>query len=156
MKPRQRVLLAERERKRSTHRYAGKQAAAPQDRKGMMKMTGDPAELRARQEAVCARYGLPVVEPDDMVAVAMSTLGKAPVYGTRIVLSEGHNVSWFFHCGEYSDAADFYQPLHAAHLSTHLPLVLPYLMLPAGARFIIDDTGYEDIWMDLSDNAVPR
>lgn len=115
-------------------------------------MTDDPVAMRERQETVCARYGLRAAEPEDMVAVAMSTLGKAPVYGTRVTLSEGRNVSWFFHCGEYSDADDFYQPLHVAHLSTFLPLVLPYLMLPAGARFIIDDTGYEDIWMDLPDN----
>ncbi|MET3218139.1 UNVERIFIED_ORG: hypothetical protein ABIC48_005929 [Burkholderia territorii] len=65
----------------------------------------------------------------------MSTLGRMPVYGTRIALSEGDNVGWFFHCGEYPDAADFYQPLHATHLSTYLPSVLPYLRLPAGARF---------------------
>ncbi|WP_241011464.1 hypothetical protein [Burkholderia sp. Ac-20392] len=122
----------------------------------MTNMTDDPAGLRARQEAICARYNLPVVEPEDMVAVAMSTLGNAPVYGTRITLSEGQNVSWFFHCGEYSDADDFYQPLHATHLSAFLPLVLPYLMLPAGARFIIDDTGYEDIWMDPLDSEASR
>lgn len=110
-------------------------------------MTDDSVTLRAQQDAVCARYGLHAVEPEDMVAVAMSTLGRMPVYGTRIALSEGDNVGWFFHCGEYSDAADFYQPLHAAHLLTYLPLVLPYLRLPPGARFIIDDTGDEDVWM---------
>ncbi|CAB3969691.1 MULTISPECIES: hypothetical protein [Burkholderia] len=119
-------------------------------------MTDDPVAMRERQEAVCARYGLRAAEPEDMVAVAMSTLGKTPVYGTRVRLSEGHNIGWFFHCGEYSDADDFYQPLHVAHLSTFLPLVLPYLMLPAGARFIIDATGYEDIWMDLPDHEASR
>lgn len=113
-----------------------------------MNMADDLAALRAQQDAVCARYGLHAVEPEDMVAVAMSTLGRMPVYGTRVGRSEGDNVGWFFHCGEYSDAADFYQPLHAAHLSTYLPSVLPYLWLPAGARFIIDDAGYEDVWME--------
>ncbi|MCA8434302.1 immunity protein Imm33 domain-containing protein [Burkholderia seminalis] len=77
----------------------------------------------------------------------MSTLGRMPVYGTRIALSEGDDVGWFFHCGEYSDAADFYRPLRTAHLSTYLPSVLPYLRLPAGARFMIDDAGYEDVWI---------
>ncbi|AKM00132.1 hypothetical protein [Burkholderia pyrrocinia] len=113
-----------------------------------MNTTDDQAALRTRQDAVCARYGLPAVEPEDMVAVAMSTLGRMPVYGTRTALSEGDNIGWFFHCGEYSGAADFYQPLHAAHLSTYLPSVQPYLGLPPGARFIIDDAGYEDVWMD--------
>ncbi|WP_202756594.1 immunity protein Imm33 domain-containing protein [Burkholderia cenocepacia] len=109
-------------------------------------MAADPAALHAQQDAICARYGLHATEPEERVAVAMSTLGCMPVYGTRIALSEGNNVGWFFHCGEYSDAVDFYQPLHAAHLSTYLPSVLPYLRLPAGARFIIDDAGYEDVW----------
>ncbi|MEK2600439.1 immunity protein Imm33 domain-containing protein [Burkholderia arboris] len=113
-----------------------------------MNMADDPATLRAQQEVICARYGLHAVEPEDRVAVAISTLGRMPVYGTRISLSEGENVSWFFHCGEYADAVDFYQPLHAAHLSTYLPLVLPYLRLPAGTRFIIDDAGYEDVWIE--------
>ncbi|MDN7428452.1 hypothetical protein CFB89_01935 [Burkholderia sp. AU16741] len=111
-----------------------------------MNRADDPAALRAQQEAICARYGLHAAEPEERVAVAMSTLGRMPVYGTRIALSEGDNVGWFFHCGEYSDADDFYQPLHAAHLSTCLPSVLPYLRLPPGARFIIDDAGYEDVW----------
>ncbi|MGS0895867.1 immunity protein Imm33 domain-containing protein [Burkholderia stagnalis] len=113
-----------------------------------MKTTDDPAALRALQDAICARHGLSAVEPEDRVAVAMSTLGRMPVYGARIVLSDGDDVSWFFHCGEYSAADDFYQPLHAAHLATCLPSVLPYLRLPPGARFIIDDTGYEDVWIE--------
>ncbi|AXF19444.1 hypothetical protein CUJ89_02220 [Burkholderia pyrrocinia] len=122
-----------------------------------MKTTDDLAALRERQEAMCARYGLPATEPEYKVAVAMSTLGRMPVYGMRITLSEGDDVGWFFHCGEYSDAADFYQPLHAAHLSTYLPLVLSYLRLPPGTRFIIDDNGYEDVWMDSpADNGAPK
>lgn len=121
-----------------------------------MNLTDDPAALRERQEAVCARYALRAAEPEHKVAVAISTLGRMPVYGTRIALSEGDDIGWFFHCGEYSDAPDFYQPLHAAHLPTYLPLVLPYLMLPPGARFIIDDAGYEDVWMDLPGNEASR
>ncbi|WP_423378192.1 hypothetical protein [Burkholderia sp. LMG 32019] len=30
------------------------------------------------------------------------------------------------------------------------------MMLPPGARFIIDDTGYEDVWMDLPGNEVSQ
>ncbi len=29
-------------------------------------------------------------------------------------------------------------------------------MLPPGARFIIDDAGYEDVWMDLPGNEASR
>jgi len=60
--------------------------------------------------------------------------------------TEGGNISWFFYCGEYSDATDFYQPVHTAHLREVLPAVVKYLHLPVGTRFIIDDQGYEDVW----------
>lgn len=100
------------------------------------------------QRAVCRRYGLGEVALDQMVAVALSTVGAMPVYGARIIPAAGDNVTWFFYSGEHSDAADFYQPLHVAHLAETLPLVVPYLRLPHGSRFIIDDEGYEDVWLD--------
>ncbi|WP_443096537.1 immunity protein Imm33 domain-containing protein [Rhizobium dioscoreae] len=67
-------------------------------------------------------------------------------YGVRQAMPKGGTVSWFFYCGEYSDAEDFYQPVHTAHLSELLPGVVKYLRLPVGTRFIIDDQGYEDVW----------
>ncbi|WP_439896182.1 immunity protein Imm33 domain-containing protein [Burkholderia ubonensis] len=107
----------------------------------------DAQELLRLQLDTCRRYGLSDSAPEDMVAVAISTLGKMPVYGTRISLPEGGNVSWFFHCGEYSDAADFYQPVHTDHLTELLPAVMKYLRLPHGSKFIIDDKGFEDVWL---------
>lgn len=86
------------------------------------------------------------IEPEAMVAVALSTLGKMPIYGTRIDLPAGGNVSWFFHCGEHSDAEDFYQPIHTEHLEEILPQLIKYLRLPPGTKFIVDDKGYEDVW----------
>ncbi|WP_230974055.1 hypothetical protein [Burkholderia territorii] len=103
-------------------------------------------ELIRLQLDMCRRYGLSDAAPEDMVAVAISTLGKMPVYGTRISLPERENVSWFFHCGEYSDAVDFYQAVHTDHLAQLLPAVLKYLRLPHGSKFIIDDKGFEDVW----------
>ncbi|MGN6317354.1 immunity protein Imm33 domain-containing protein [Trinickia sp.] len=100
-----------------------------------------------QQQAICKKYGLPEAEPEDMVGVAMATLGRMPVYGSRIALPAGGNVSWFFHCGEYSDAPDFYQPVHVEHLNEILPSVIKYLRLPTGAKFIIDDQGFEDVWL---------
>ncbi|WP_423236987.1 immunity protein Imm33 domain-containing protein [Burkholderia multivorans] len=107
----------------------------------------DAQELLRLQLDTCRRYDLPDCAPEDMVAVAISTLGKMPVYGTRISLPAGGNVSWFFHCGEYSDAADFYQPVHTDHLAELLPAVIKYLRLPHGSKFIIDDNGFEDVWL---------
>jgi len=107
----------------------------------------NPATSDSLAQAVCAAHGLPAIPPEDQVAVAISTLGQMPVYGTRIVLPENGTVSWFVHCGNYSDADDFYQPVHTAHLTDMLPQIVRYLHLPPGAKFIIDDQGYEDVWM---------
>lgn len=104
--------------------------------------------INDEQQQVCARYCLPGQPPEAMVAVALGSLEQSPIYGTRIDLPENGTISWFIHCGEHSDAADFYQPLHTAHLQELLPQVLGYLALPSGAKFIIDREGYEDVWME--------
>ena len=104
--------------------------------------------INDKQQQICARHGLPAQAPETMVALATASLDQSPIYGTRIDLPENGTISWFIHCGEYSDAADFYQPLHTAHLQELLPHVLDYLALPSGAKFIIDRDGYEDVWME--------
>ena len=101
-----------------------------------------------KQQQICTRHGLAAQAPEAMVAVALGSLEQSPIYGTRIDLPENGTISWFIHCGEHSDAADFYQPLHTAHLQELLPQVLDYLALPSGAKFIIDRDGYEDVWLE--------
>lgn len=96
---------------------------------------------------ICEKYGMAVLAPEVMVAVALQTLGQSPIYGSRVELPEGGTVSWFIHCGEYSETDDFYKPLHAHHLDEILPQVVNYLCLPTGAKFIIDTGEYEDVWM---------
>lgn len=107
-----------------------------------------PVTSPSSPQALCAAHGLSDVAPEGMVAIALSSLGKMPIYGTRIALPQNGTVSWFIHCGEHSDAADFYQPVHTAHMAELLPQVVNYLHLPPGAKFIIDDQGYEDVWMN--------
>ncbi len=99
------------------------------------------------QEKICSKYGMPVQAPEEMVAIAIDSLGKSPIYGSRVQLPGDGNISWFIHCGEFSDADDFYKPVHVHHLSEMLPQVVNYLCLPTGAKFIIDTAGYEDVWM---------
>jgi len=109
-----------------------------------------PATASKAQIHVCRRLGLQAVPPEERVALAISTLGQMPVHGARVERPENGTISWFFHCGDFSDAADFYQPVHAAHLQSMLPLVLGYLQLPPGTRFIVDDKGFEDVWQEGS------
>ncbi len=111
-------------------------------------MQDDPRETWLEQQAICRKYGLEEVHPEAMVAVALSSLGQSPVYGSRIILTDNNNVSWFFHCGEPSTEPDFYSPVHTSHLDELLPSVIKYLYLPPKTRFIIDNFGYEDIWQD--------
>ncbi|MGR6773766.1 immunity protein Imm33 domain-containing protein [Pectobacterium brasiliense] len=102
----------------------------------------------ARQKQTCDKYQLPQHPPEDMVAIALDTLQRSPIYGTRIALPENGTISWFIHCGEHSSESGFYQALHTSHVADTLPEVVPYLFLPEGTKFIIDRAGYEDVWTD--------
>ena len=106
------------------------------------------AQIHENQRRICDKYGLPAQAPADMVALAIGSLDQSPIYGTRIDLPENGTISWFIHCGAHSEASDFYQPLHAAHLAELLPQVLAYLALPSGSKFILDRAGYEDVWRE--------
>lgn len=105
--------------------------------------------IKQAQLDICAKYhsDFEQLKPDEIVAVAIDTIGKMPITGIREILEDGQNVSWYIHCGEHSKEDDFYKPVHWVHLVEMLPEVLPYLGLPQGYRFIIDDEGYEDVWV---------
>ncbi|MDY4316429.1 hypothetical protein SOW02_15965 [Pectobacterium actinidiae] len=102
----------------------------------------------AQQKQTCDKHQLTPHPPEEMVAIALDTLQNSPIYGTRISLPENGTISWFIHCGEHSAESGFYQVLHTHHLAETLPEVVPYLFLPEGTKFIIDRTGYEDVWTD--------
>lgn len=50
---------------------------------------GEISDAKNIQGATCRQYGLAEVEPEAMVAIALETLGKSPVYGERVVLAPG-------------------------------------------------------------------
>ncbi|MFP3616384.1 hypothetical protein SB778_40810, partial [Paraburkholderia sp. SIMBA_050] len=75
--------------------------------------------------------------------------GARPLNGMRIIADRG-TTGWFIWAGEtFSHDPDFFVPLHAKHLKQWAPLVLPYLALPAGWRFLITEE-YEDVWEDVA------
>lgn len=117
-------------------------------RKSLVKMPKvDAIFPNASQREVCDKFGMPAQVPEPIVALATESVSQSPIYGTRGQIPEGGNVSWFIHCGEYSEADDFYKPVHISHVIETVPQVARYLCLPVGATFIIDDSGYEDVWM---------
>ncbi|MDQ9021403.1 hypothetical protein RFI02_09830 [Acinetobacter sichuanensis] len=110
-------------------------------------------KLAMSQQQICEKYHSKwnPIKPNEMVAIALQTLGQQPINASRVILREGETISWFIFCGEYSDAVDFYQPMHASHLDQYLPQVIPYLALDHGFNFIIDNEGYEDVWCEITE-----
>jgi hypothetical protein len=50
---------------------------------------GDLVFPDAMQKIICEKYGVPVLPPEKIVAIAVQTLGQAPIYGSRVELPEG-------------------------------------------------------------------
>ncbi|MDC4865383.1 hypothetical protein NQ912_17600 [Acinetobacter baumannii] len=76
------------------------------------------------QKNVCKKFNSKFVKPleNEMVAIALDSLGKMPITGIRNILEEGENISWFFYCGEFSEDDDFFKPMHILqnqHLLEH-------------------------------------
>ena len=69
-----------------------------------------------------------------------------PIHGLRHPPEAGTS-GWYVWTGDLSEAADFFQPLHAAHLVERVPLLSRFLSLPPGTRFLLAP-GHEDVWTD--------
>lgn len=106
----------------------------------------------SEQQAVCVRFGADACPSpaDQKVGIARNVrTGLQPINGLRIS-PEGDTTGWYIWAGEeWSDAPDFFVPLHVAHLDTWCPEVIPYLQLPPGWRFQIAP-GHEDVWFDAT------
>jgi hypothetical protein len=104
----------------------------------------------AGQRQMCAAQGCAFapVSGGDTVGFASLTLGMKPINGLRHPGS-GDTAGWYIRCGEdFSDAADFFQPICVDHLIEKVPLTANLLGLPHGYRFLLADKGYVDIWFD--------
>lgn len=101
------------------------------------------------QRRLCERVGVVPVHPDpaQIVGIALDTLHLEPLNGLRHP-AEGDTCGWYIWGGsDLSQAPDFFQPLHVAHLSGRCPRALKYLALPPGWRFL-DGPRQEDVWSD--------
>lgn len=108
------------------------------------------ADLQGKQHAVCMRFGAPYFGCDPKLKVGISRNvreGLRPLNGLRIQ-PEGDTSGWYIWAGEeFSEAPDFFVPLHVSHLAQWAPLVVSYLGLPPGWRFLVTEQ-YEDVWED--------
>jgi len=109
-------------------------------------------DLEAEQRFICDKYGSPFCESPIYLKVGISKNIKEgiwPVNGLRHPL-HGDTSGWYIWAGEgFSTDADFFEPMHIKHLNEQCPLVLRYLGLSPGWRFLLAP-GYEDVWKDIS------
>lgn len=109
-----------------------------------------PEDWTRRQLEICSTYGAtPVcVHSDEKVGIARNVRsGLLPINGVR-VLPERGTCGWYIWAGpEMSEAADFFVPLHVAHLPQWCERTMPFLQLPPGWRFLVADD-YVDVWFD--------
>jgi hypothetical protein len=105
------------------------------------------------QKSICDKYGAGFVEAPLNFKVGISNnvkLGVEPLNGLRHFPS-GDTSGWYIWAGEYSDAPDFFKPLHIEHIEERSSLLIPFLGLEPGYRFLIAEKGnYTDVWEDLS------
>ena len=102
------------------------------------------------QRAMCRQLGARYTraDPNSLVGISADTSSaKVPINGLRHP-PEGDMCGWYLWSGEeFSQAEDFFQPMHVQHLLERCPEVLRLLGLPAGYRFLIDGD-YLDVWYD--------
>lgn len=113
----------------------------------MMKMG---KTLLQRQHEVCQKFGTDFYGCDLDLKVGISRNvkdGGWPIHGLRGKPEHGTS-GWYIWAGEYSDAPDFFVPLHGSHLEQWAPIVMPYLALSPGWRFLLAPN-HEDVWEDL-------
>ena len=107
--------------------------------------------LRDDQLAICQRYGaiFEAADNDTVVGLSRNVRPSAfPLHGLRH-LPTGQTCGWYIWAGDYSDADDFFEPVHVAHLTELCPHVLPYLGLAPGWRFLLAPD-YADVWYDVA------
>ena len=106
--------------------------------------------LHEDQIAMCRRYGAIFEETRHELMVGVSRNIETdvfPLHGLRH-LAEGQSCGWFLWRGDFSEADDFFQVVHASHLEKMCPDVLPYLGLAPGWRFQLAPD-YADVWYDV-------
>ena len=104
------------------------------------------------QKSICNKYEASFVESSSDLKVGISLNvkdGLMPINGLRH-MPEGDTSGWYIWAGkEYSEDSNFFHPLHIEHINEWNPIILKYLGLAPGWRFLITED-YEDVWFDES------
>ena len=101
-----------------------------------------------QQKELCDKLKVDWRETDPAKLIGVSdNIHLIPLHGLRHPI-ENNSAGWYIWTQEYSNDDKFFKPLHAAHLVEIKPEILKYFGLPPGYRFLIGNSGYEDIWYD--------
>lgn len=114
-------------------------------------MTDPESRIEALQKAFCAEHAAEYIPARSELksGLALSTRGVKPINGLRHPL-ERDTTGWYIWCGEhYSDAPDFFAPVHTCHIYDDYPELVNILGLPPGYHFLIAGN-YLDVWYDAS------
>ncbi|WP_215755504.1 hypothetical protein [Acetobacter sp. P5B1] len=101
------------------------------------------------QKKICEEYGSDFVSvfPNEKLGISINVKEKVrPLNGMRVMPGKD-TCGWYIWAGEYLEDKDFFVPLHVNHLIKWEPLLLPYLGLAPGWRFLITEE-YKDVWED--------
>lgn len=107
-------------------------------------------KFEKEQKQICDQFGVKF-----LAAPLFYKLGISDnVYETGIVvnglrhLCVDDTTGWYIWGGEeFSDASDFFKPIHVEHLRDKCPNIIKFLGLPPGWRFLKSGE-YEDVWFD--------
>ncbi|MFA6061080.1 MAG: hypothetical protein WC736_00595 [Gallionella sp.] len=84
---------------------------------------------------------------NEKCGVALHTLALRPLNALRHPPNECAS-GWYIWGGEhFSEAPDFFKPLHVLHLADYCSEIIPYLALGSGWRVLLAPN-YEDVWFD--------
>jgi len=107
-----------------------------------------------KQKLICERYGAPFLAApfDKLIGIAIETFADKKtktINGLRHSIESDQSANWYIWAGEnFSEADDFFKPMHVSYLLELCPQALQYLGLPPGWRFLFDNEQYEDVWYD--------
>lgn len=104
-------------------------------------------------QALFARFAAVWTPPSDFDKIGVAATVKSdalPLHGLRHLPANGTS-GWYLWTGlePLSTAAASSFSIHAIHMVDWRPIVVPYLGLPPGWRFLLHDD-YEDVWFDES------
>ena len=118
-----------------------------------LKVNNIEKEFLENQKAICKKYNAEFLAApfNKLIGIALSSFDSfnMPVNGLRHPVESMQSTNWYLWVGEYSDAADFFQPVHIGLLLEICPKAINYLGLSPGWRFLFDNQ-YEDVWYDES------